>query len=73
MATGGILFVTHDIAEVLQLADCVLEMIRRPGTIRADVGIGLPRPRDLDAPEYLRARGRIFDAMGRDPYTVMIR
>jgi NitT/TauT family transport system ATP-binding protein len=68
-----ILFVTHDIEEAVQLADRVLVMTRRPGTIRADVGIDLPRPRDLGIPEYLRARDRIFDAMGMNPHTGIIR
>jgi NitT/TauT family transport system ATP-binding protein len=67
-----ILFVTHDIEEAVQLADRVLVMTRRPGTIRADVGVDLGRPRDLGGPEYLRARDRIFDAMGMNPHTGMI-
>jgi ABC-type nitrate/sulfonate/bicarbonate transport system ATPase subunit len=73
MATGGILFVTHDIEEVVQLAGRVLVMTRRPGSCRADVAIGLPCPRALGAPEYLRARDRTFDGMGRNPHTGMIR
>ncbi|GJQ25469.1 MAG: nitrate ABC transporter ATP-binding protein [Phycisphaerae bacterium] len=59
-----ILFVTHDIEESVQLADRVLVMSSRPGTICAEVRIDLPRPRDLDAPGYLAARDRIFHAMG---------
>ena len=55
-----ILFVTHDIEEVVQLADRVLVMSRRPATIQEEVVINLPRPRDLDAPGYLAARDRIF-------------
>ncbi len=59
-----ILFVTHDIEESVQLADRVLVMSPRPGTICAEVRIDLPRPRDLDAPGYLAARDEIFHAMG---------
>ena len=59
-----ILFVTHDIEEAVQLADRVLVMSRRPATIQAEVIVGLPRPRDLDAPGYLAARDRIFAIMG---------
>lgn len=59
-----ILFVTHDIEEAVQLADRVLVMSRRPATIQTVIPIDLPRPRDLDSPEYLEARDRIFSAMG---------
>lgn len=63
-----ILFVTHDIEEAVQLADRVLVMSRRPATIQEEVVIDLPRPRDLDAPEYLAARDRIFSIMGMDAH-----
>ncbi|HLT66836.1 MAG TPA: ABC transporter ATP-binding protein [Microbacterium sp.] len=59
-----VLFVTHDIEEAVQLADRVLVMSRRPATVREEVVVDLPRPRDLDSPGYLRARDRIFEAMG---------
>jgi NitT/TauT family transport system ATP-binding protein len=59
-----ILFVTHDIEEALQLADRVVVFGRRPASIRKVVTVNLPRPRDLSAPEYLRRRDEILDAMG---------
>jgi NitT/TauT family transport system ATP-binding protein len=59
-----ILFVTHDIEESVQLADRVLVMSQRPATIRAEIMVDLPRPRDLDSPGYLETRDRIFHAMG---------
>jgi len=59
-----ILFVTHDIEEAVQLADRVLVMSNRPATIKTVVNVNVPRPRDLDSPEYLRARDEIFAAMG---------
>jgi NitT/TauT family transport system ATP-binding protein len=64
-----VLFVTHDIEEAVQLADRVLVMTPRPATIRADVRVDQPRPRDLQAREYLEARDRIFEAMGMNPHT----
>lgn len=63
-----ILFVTHDIEESVQLADRVLVMGPRPTTIREDVRVDLPRPRDLDSPRYLAIRDRIFQAMGMDAH-----
>jgi NitT/TauT family transport system ATP-binding protein len=59
-----ILFVTHDIEEAVQLADRVLIMTARPGTIQEVVDVDLPRPRHLDSPGYLEKRDRIFQLMG---------
>ncbi len=66
-ATSGrktILFVTHAISEAITLADRVIVLHRRPGSIRADIDIELPRPRTrtlersppfLDYADYLRS------------------
>jgi NitT/TauT family transport system ATP-binding protein len=40
------LFVTHSIEESIHLADRVVVMTYRPGTVKRIVPIGLPRPRD---------------------------
>jgi NitT/TauT family transport system ATP-binding protein len=64
-----ILFVTHDVEEAIQLADRVVVFSRRPATIRTIVSVELPRPRDLNAPEYLRRREEILAAMGMDLHT----
>jgi NitT/TauT family transport system ATP-binding protein len=50
-----VLFVTHQIEEAVFLADRVLLMSRRPGTLRADVAVPLRRPRathDRHTPEF---------------------
>jgi ABC-type nitrate/sulfonate/bicarbonate transport system ATPase subunit len=59
-----ILFVTHDIEEAVQLADRVLIMTPRPGTIHEIVDVDIPRPRHLDSTGYLEKRDRIFKVMG---------
>ena len=64
-----VLFVTHDIDEAVQLADRVVVFSRRPATIREDVPIHLPRPRDMRSDGFLLARDdRIFAiGMGMNP------
>ncbi|MFG0290284.1 MAG: ABC transporter ATP-binding protein [Rhodopirellula sp. JB044] len=65
-----ILFVTHDVEESVQLADRVVVLSDRPAAIRAVVDVNLPRPRNLDDPEYLRIRDEIFDWMGLDHHGI---
>ncbi|OWW21799.1 ABC transporter ATP-binding protein [Noviherbaspirillum denitrificans] len=64
-ATGtSILFVTHDVDEALFLADRVLVMSARPGTIREELRVPFERPRSIESlvtdPEYARLKQRIL-------------
>ena len=47
-----ILFVTHSIEEALYLADRIIVMTYRPGTVKRDIEVDLARPRDPAAPEF---------------------
>ncbi len=47
-----IVFVTHSIEEAIYLADRIIVMTYRPGTIKRDLMVELPRLRDPAAPEF---------------------
>ncbi len=51
-----IVFVTHSVEEAALLADRVLVMSAGPGRIESDIGIDLPRPRDVSSPEFNAVR-----------------
>jgi NitT/TauT family transport system ATP-binding protein len=47
-----VVFVTHGIEESIYLADRVVVMTYRPGTVKRIVPVGLPRPRDPSSAEF---------------------
>jgi NitT/TauT family transport system ATP-binding protein len=47
-----IIFVTHSIEEAIYLADRIVVMTYRPGTVKRDILVGLPRLRDPSAPQF---------------------
>ena len=59
-----IVFVTHDIEEAVFLGDRVIVLSARPGRIREDIRIDLPRPRNLEIKKSMQChefRNRIWD------------
>ena len=47
-----VIFVTHSIEEAIYLADRIVVMTYRPGTVKRDILVELPRMRDPSAPEF---------------------
>ncbi|BCH24611.1 ABC transporter ATP-binding protein [Mesorhizobium sp. L-8-3] len=58
-----LIFVTHDITEAISLADRVIVMSSRPGTIRSIADIKLPRPRDVFHVRFSPEFGEYFETL----------
>jgi NitT/TauT family transport system ATP-binding protein len=61
-----VVFVTHSIDEAIYLADRIVVMTARPGTVKEIIDIDLPRPRDGDiraSTEFNAHRGRVWEAL----------
>jgi NitT/TauT family transport system ATP-binding protein len=64
-----IVFVTHDIEEAVFLGDRVIVLSARPGRIREDIRIELPRPRTLEIKKSAQChqyRNTIWDLIRRE-------
>ncbi|RXN85448.1 ABC transporter ATP-binding protein [Achromobacter aloeverae] len=61
-----ILFITHDVDEAVFLGDRVLVMAARPGRVKIEQKVDLPRPRRADivtAPEFIALKRTLLDAI----------
>lgn len=59
-----ILFITHDVDEAIFLGDKIGVMSRRPGTLRSEIAVPLPRPRGIEvtvSDEFVRVKKQIMD------------
>ena len=61
-----ILFITHDVDEALFLGDRVLAMSARPGRVKLELTVDLPRPRRPDivtSPDFIERKRILLDAI----------
>ncbi len=59
-----VVYVTHNVAEAVYLADRVMVMTPHPGTLKVEVPISLPRPRDPLSVEFLEYQKELLQHLG---------
>ena len=60
-----VIYVTHNVAEAVYLADRVIVMTPHPGTVKAEVPIALQRPRDPLSVEFLDYQKQLLRHLGQ--------
>jgi NitT/TauT family transport system ATP-binding protein len=59
-----VVYVTHNVAEAVYLADRVVVMTPHPGAVKSEISIALPRPRDPLSVEFLDYQKRLLAQLG---------
>jgi ABC-type nitrate/sulfonate/bicarbonate transport system ATPase subunit len=59
-----VIYVTHNVAEAVYLADRVVVMTPHPGRLKSEINIALPRPRDPLSVEFLDYQKRLLGELG---------
>jgi NitT/TauT family transport system ATP-binding protein len=60
-----VVYVTHNVSEAVYLADRVIVMTPHPGTVKTEVQIDLPRPRDPLSVEFLDYQKKLLRELGQ--------
>ena len=60
-----VVYVTHNVAEAVYLADRIVVLSPHPGTVRAELPIGLPRMRDPLRVEFLEYQREVIAHLTR--------
>ncbi len=61
-----VLMVTHDVEEAIFVSDRVYVMTRRPGRVKMETGVDLPKPRSTEivtTPDFVRLKDEILHAI----------
>ena len=58
-----VLFITHNVEEACYLADRVLILSNKPASVKEDLALTMPRPRDIASPEFIEKRVHVENAI----------
>jgi NitT/TauT family transport system ATP-binding protein len=61
-----VMFVTHDVDEAIFLSDRIVVLTERPGRIKAELAVALPRPRTRDlltSPDFMQLKRRALELL----------
>ncbi len=68
-----ILFVTHSVDEAVYLADRIVVMTARPGNVKREIQVEIPRPRDRTSAEFISIRGEVLQVLEAEFAKTMMR
>jgi NitT/TauT family transport system ATP-binding protein len=62
----SVVFVTHNVREAARLADRIVVLSSRPGTVTATVDVDVDRPRRIESPEVSDLAAHVTDLLRRE-------
>jgi NitT/TauT family transport system ATP-binding protein len=65
--TKGMVFVSHNIEEAVEVADRIIIFSSDPGRIRAQIPIALPRPRSSESPAFRQIVDQVYTLLTTEP------
>lgn len=63
--TRGIVFVSHNIPEAVEVCDRIIVMASHPGRVKADIHVTLPHPRDPESPAFKKIVDEIYGILAK--------
>lgn len=70
----SVMFVTHDVDEAIFLADRIIVLTARPGQVKAEVLVGLPRPREYElvtSRPYIEIKRQLLEVIREETLKAM--